>query len=1049
MILGFGRVHTTIRLTVVTVFILATALTAAVAIGLQYYFGQVMAKDAAANLYTNASDSVTAELRNIAAINANVIELLADNPSLSNSDAEAVHLETFIRVLEKNPIYYGVYLGYDTGRFFEVVNLNASKQARINLRALPTDRWLVMTVIPGSGGATRHFNYLDSELKSRLQRTETTDYDPRNRDWYRNAIAVDQTISSPPYLFAQLNVPGRTLSRRVNDSGTVVAFDMTLSSISNFLRSHAISKHGDVYLYNRNGVVMASSLEEPGDSSALPVPSLTLSSSERAFVDSLPELRVSNETDWPPIDFTQSGKPRGYSVDVVRMVSQMTGLRTRFINGPGWKELVNNFQNGELDLLQPVILTGTNADLGLFGEPFMRLPFALATPADQPPLQGLSELNGQSLAIPSGWSILPVVRSRFPDINIVEVENSLQGIRKVLAREVAATLDNEAIIRYVARHYFLAGLQVHPGIDMGEGPVPDQLHIVVPSDSLQLRAIIDKAINAIDQAHRNYLEKKWLVFEDNQVETSSNTVPSGVFLDIAGDSAQHGQLTTAEINGESHLVYGAPATTAGNDSLFLGISTPTKEVMAPFTDQIRLSILITAAFMLLLLPLAWFFATPIVNPVRQLAAENDKVRRREYDEVIEVKSYVRELDELSESMVSMVRSIQAHELAQRELMDSIIRLIAQAIDDKSAYTGGHCERVPELALMLAEHASKSDLPAFRNFTLEDEDQWREYRIAAWLHDCGKITTPEHIVDKGSKLETIYNRIHEVRMRFEVLWRDAELDYLNSIAGSPERQEDLKRRLDETRKQLQDDFSFVAECNVGGEYLDDEKLQRLQRIAETTWQRHFDNRVGLSPVEELNIPPEPAGLPATEKLLADKPEHIIERTGSTDYAPELGINMDIPEHLYNLGEVYNLSISRGTLTDEDRFKINEHMISTIKMLESLPFPPELKNVPRYASTHHETMKGSGYPRRLPGSELSVPERLLAVADVFEALTASDRPYKKAKPVSVAIDILHKMVLDNHIDRDCFELFIKDKVYEEYALRYLPPEQLDEVDVGLYL
>ena len=480
MILGFGRVHTTIRLTVVTVFILATALTAAVAIGLQYYFGQVMAKDAAANLYTNASDSVTAELRNIAAINANVIELLADNPSLSNSDAEAVHLETFIRVLEKNPIYYGVYLGYDTGRFFEVVNLNASKQARINLRALPTDRWLVMTVIPGSGGATRHFNYLDSELKSRLQRTETTDYDPRNRDWYRNAIAVDQTISSPPYLFAQLNVPGRTLSRRVNDSGTVVAFDMTLSSISNFLRSHAISKHGDVYLYNRNGVVMASSLEEPGDSSALPVPSLTLSSSERAFVDSLPELRVSNETDWPPIDFTQSGKPRGYSVDVVRMVSQMTGLRTRFINGPGWKELVNNFQNGELDLLQPVILTGTNADLGLFGEPFMRLPFALATPADQPPLQGLSELNGQSLAIPSGWSILPVVRSRFPDINIVEVENSLQGIRKVLAREVAATLDNEAIIRYVARHYFLAGLQVHAGIDMGEGPVPDQLHIVVP-----------------------------------------------------------------------------------------------------------------------------------------------------------------------------------------------------------------------------------------------------------------------------------------------------------------------------------------------------------------------------------------------------------------------------------------------------------------------------------------------------------------------------------------------------------------------------------------
>jgi HD-GYP domain-containing protein (c-di-GMP phosphodiesterase class II) len=154
-------------------------------------------------------------------------------------------------------------------------------------------------------------------------------------------------------------------------------------------------------------------------------------------------------------------------------------------------------------------------------------------------------------------------------------------------------------------------------------------------------------------------------------------------------------------------------------------------------------------------------------------------------------------------------------------------------------------------------------------------------------------------------------------------------------------------------------------------------------------------------------------------------------------------------IYNQGELYNLSISRGTLTDEDRFKINEHMISTIKMLESLPFPPELQNVPRYASTHHETMRGSGYPRKLPGDQLSIPERILAVADVFEALTASDRPYKKAKPVSVAVDILYKMVLDNHIDKDCFELFIRDKVYMQYAEKFLPPQQIDEVDTEKYL
>jgi HD-GYP domain-containing protein (c-di-GMP phosphodiesterase class II) len=400
-------------------------------------------------------------------------------------------------------------------------------------------------------------------------------------------------------------------------------------------------------------------------------------------------------------------------------------------------------------------------------------------------------------------------------------------------------------------------------------------------------------------------------------------------------------------------------------------------------------------------------------------------------------------------MVSMVDAIQSHELAQRALMDAFIQLIAQAIDDKSAYTGGHCKRVPELAFMLAEQASASDLPAFHNFSLETDDQWREYRIAAWLHDCGKITTPEHIVDKGSKLEVIYNRIHEVRMRFEVLWRDAEIEYLKKYQEFPDRQAELSEQMDRRKNTLLEDFSFVARCNVGGEFLDQDSRDRLQSIAKTTWQRHFDDRVGLSPVEELRISDAPTTVPATEPLLSDKPTHIIKREQSTDYPPEYGIHMDIPEHLYNQGELYNLSVSRGTLTSEDRFKINEHMISTIKMLEGLPFPEDLKNVPRYASTHHETMKGTGYPRKLPGEQLSIPERILAVADVFEALTASDRPYKKAKKISEAMDILYKMVIDNHIDKDCFELFVQDKVYLQYAEQFLPADQIDELDVERYL
>ena len=574
---------------------------------------------------------------------------------------------------------------------------------------------------------------------------------------------------------------------------------------------------------------------------------------------------------------------------------------------------------------------------------------------------------------------------------------------------------------------------------------------MVPQDKPQLRAILDRAISALGPAQLDYLETTWLDFESDDGGNVAGTLPDQSMTGMAASPALHNKLAESESGGSSWLLYVAPTSTGADSAgqLYVGVRAPLDQVLEPFMEQVELSIAATAALLLLLIPFSWLFASPIVHPIRQLAAENDKVRKRDYGQVERVNSRVLELDELSESMVNMVEAIRAHELAQRKLMDSFIELIAQAIDDKSAYTGGHCERVPELALMLAQRASDSGLAAFREFRLATDDEWREYRIAAWLHDCGKITTPEHIVDKGSKLETIYNRIHEVRMRFEVLWRDADIAYWQAVAKQPGDIPAAAAALQARQQQLQEDFCFVARCNVGGEFLGDAEQGRLREIAKATWQRNFDNRIGLSPIEELRLDTETRTLPATETLLSDKPEHLIKRTGSTDYPAEFAISMEIPEYLANLGEVYNLSISRGTLTAEDRFRINEHMISTIKMLESLPFPQELSKVPRYASTHHETMRGSGYPRKLSGEELSIPERLLAVADVFEALTASDRPYKKAKPVSEALDILHRMVLDNHIDRDCFNLLVREEVYLQYAREYLEPAQIDAVDVGKYL
>ncbi len=387
--------------------------------------------------------------------------------------------------------------------------------------------------------------------------------------------------------------------------------------------------------------------------------------------------------------------------------------------------------------------------------------------------------------------------------------------------------------------------------------------------------------------------------------------------------------------------------------------------------------------------------------------------------------------------------------AQRALMDSMIKLLAGAIDAKSPYTGGHCERVPELAIMLADEATKVAEGPLADFRLESEVERREFRIGAWLHDCGKVTTPEYVVDKATKLETIYNRIHEIRTRFEVLLRDAEIECLKAQRDGLDAAE-ATRRYDAQRRALIDDFAFLAECNVGGEFMAPERLERLKKIAARQWLRHFDDRIGLSNEELLRYKRTPVtALPAVETLLSDKPHHIVPRGDDKALDPKYGFKVKVPEHLFNFGEVYNLGIGRGTLSEEERFKINEHIIQTIVMLDQMPFPKELRRVPEYAGTHHETLIGTGYPRQLKQEDLSVPSRIMAIADIFEALTASDRPYKSPKTLSDSIKILSFFKKDKHIDPDLFDLFLRSGVYLRYAERYLKPEQIDTVDIEKYL
>ncbi|THF32702.1 HD domain-containing protein [Pseudomonas atacamensis] len=387
---------------------------------------------------------------------------------------------------------------------------------------------------------------------------------------------------------------------------------------------------------------------------------------------------------------------------------------------------------------------------------------------------------------------------------------------------------------------------------------------------------------------------------------------------------------------------------------------------------------------------------------------------------------------------------------QKQLLDAFIQLLASAIDAKSPYTGGHCQRVPELTLMLAQAAAASQDPAFSAYQ-PSEDEWEALHIAAWLHDCGKVTTPEYVVDKATKLETINDRIHEIRTRFEVLKRDVWINYWQTLASGGD-EAALARARDSELLMLDDDFAFVARCNLGGEAMAEADLLRLEQVAQRRRLRTLDDRLGVSWEENRRQAKTPAPtLPFSETLLADKPEHLIERD-KNELIPEdnpWGFKLDVPAYKYNRGELYNLKIARGTLTREERYIINHHMVQTIMMLSHLPFPGHLDSIAEIAGGHHEKMDGTGYPKRLKREEMSLPARMMAIADIFEALTAADRPYKKAKPLSEALGIMATMCREAHIDAPLFGLFINEGVYMQYATRFLDPAQIDSVDTASLL
>ncbi|WP_455203100.1 HD domain-containing phosphohydrolase [Kaarinaea lacus] len=992
------RLRHSLQIEIAVVFSLIISVLGVVLVWYNYSENKQVALIAADDVFGRVTRSSSANIQRIYAPAEALVDLTTKLEWVDRTDysGRQALLHYFAESLLLAKHISSIYIGYADGEFYMLRAVRDSDKVRELYNAPMGTHWIVNSIEKNDAGeAIQTFYFHDASLnKIGSTKPKVAQYDPRQRSWFSLAVESDKQITSGFYRFFESGDIGTTVAQRTADGRAVIGADLTLQEIRRNLANERITKSSQLMLIGAEGLVIVH--------------------------DNAPTNIK------PPSTDTQS--PFVLLKDLDSPVFK--ALHTQYLANAKLGQL--RFTVGSQNWLGSVTQLPVRSGAKVY--------FVAMAPQDEL-LADINRVRDQSILISIILLLLALIIAWW-------VSKRISHSLRVLSAE--------------AQRIRQLKLDTPITVNSRISEVDDLASTMsVMQSSIQQFVEISKALSA-EKDFERLLEQ---ILENAREVCHSDGGSILLFDDetLLAECSIIQNVQTATFYGGTHddkVPYEAIVCRASDDiSVKEGVESAVLRqgqvvVVEDINTDDRFDFTHArqryehqgySCRSLLYLPLR--NRQQEIIGLLELVNARDQVSNEIVGFVPEVVSYVQALSSQAAISLDNRRLLKA----QKDLLDSFIQLIAGAIDAKSPYTSGHCQRVPELARMLAEAAHKASDGPFKDFALSD-DEWYELYIASWLHDCGKVTTPEHVVDKAVKLECIYNRLHEIRMRFEVLWRDEQISYYKYLAQSDTDKAALDKKLNARFSQLQEDYKFIAECNEGGEFMAEEKIERLKLVGAQTWLRHFDDRVGLSHDELVRKQSMPESqLPVEEYLLADKQEHIVPRDdGGKPFGDNpYGFRIDVPEHAYNYGELYNLSVARGTLSEEDRFKINEHIIQTIILLNKLPFPKELRRVPTWAGNHHEKLDGTGYPRKLNADDLSIPERIMAIADIFEALTASDRPYKKAKTLSDSIRIMSFMRNDGHVCPELFDLFLTSGVYREYAEEFLSAEQINDVDVTDYV
>ena len=941
------------------------------------------------DLAQRISRETSSELRQLTEPAQTALQLLQYDPLAGANQLEQrlLRLPLMRDVLDSTPASSSIYFGYANGDFFSVRRLHSAEE-RAQFDAPANAVYMVRSVEKRFGTPRGQHLYFNAKLQV-IQTASVPDYarsyDARSRSWYKQAVSKSNIVVTDPYLFYTDRQVGVTLSRSSQHSkGVVIGVDILLRALSEGLGHQKLTPNSQLALVNAKGEVFAH---------------------ENSFI--VPRGGSNDQPALTPL--ARFGIPVFAAIGKQMKLDQIpdTGVLQQVIqlNDGDWQGTLN-----KLPMLGRTNLILVNA------VPRQEL---LANVYEEGRIAIITSLLIVLGAILMAWRVAHGIAR--PLGGLVKEAESIRHFDfgqtvplKSYVLEVNELARSVGQMKRTIRQ-FLDISSAISGEKQFDRLLPRLLDETVNTVDAAAGILYLREVDGLKAACGRHVDGQPFSQHSLQKLSRLSLPEKNRHGSTTGTHADLPLMEQALLHGRVHAAPLQPV-----DLLTLGLS----ELDSPRWPPHGM-------------------AVPLLNRQRELVGAM-LILSETPSETYRI-SFLGALS----GTAAVALEAQALITEQKALFEAFIQLIANAIDTKSAYTGGHCARVPELTLMLAKAACDAREGPYAPFSMTASD-WDTLRMAAWLHDCGKITTPEYVVDKATKLETLHNRIHEIRTRFEVLKRDAEIHHLQQLVQGQDAATS-HRELARTLAQLDEDFAFVARCNLGAEAMAQEDQQRLLEIGQRTWMRTIDDRLGLSWEELSRYPQQGAqSLPVMESVLADKPEHRIHRPAHDQLPknPDWGFRMAEPDLLYNKGELHNLRVGYGTLTEEERFKINQHIVQTEMMLRQLPFPPYLTDVPNIASAHHEKLDGSGYPKGLHQAQLNPQARMLAIADIFEALTASDRPYKQGKQLSEAIEILHHMSERGHIDTDLFRLFLSSGIYMNYAQRFMKPEQIDAVNLNAY-